>query len=95
LEDKVYVFKRERGHCFYCDVLVQPGSGGPHWDTEATLDHIIPVSQGGENSTENAVLSCYHCNYERGNLSAEYYLQYKRKLQRNYVLTSRQNHVII
>ena len=27
-----------------------------------TFDHLIPVSEGGEDSQENLALACFHCN---------------------------------
>ena len=34
------------------------------------VDHIVPVSQGGEHNRENLVLSCANCNAKRKWLSA-------------------------
>ncbi|RUM41295.1 MAG: hypothetical protein DSY80_09065 [Desulfocapsa sp.] len=34
----------------------------------ATIDHIIPVSQGGENNPENFVAACGFCNSRRGSI---------------------------
>lgn len=31
----------------------------------ATVDHVIPISEGGGNSLLNLVSSCYDCNAER------------------------------
>ncbi len=33
----------------------------------ASIDHIIPVTRGGENSIENYVTSCWKCNLMYGN----------------------------
>jgi len=30
------------------------------------LDHIIPISKGGQNTVENLVLCCRHCNLSKG-----------------------------
>ncbi|MGH8504837.1 MAG: HNH endonuclease, partial [Stenotrophobium sp.] len=32
----------------------------------ATLDHIQPVSKGGDNSLHNLTTACLHCNSRRG-----------------------------
>jgi hypothetical protein len=34
--------------------------------SEATLEHVIPFSQGGSNELDNLRLSCLACNQERG-----------------------------
>ena len=30
------------------------------------LDHIIPISKGGQNEKSNLILSCRHCNISKG-----------------------------
>ncbi len=32
-----------------------------------TVDHIIPVADGGEDSFENLALACFHCNRRKSN----------------------------
>ena len=32
----------------------------------ATLDHLIPLSQGGSHHPENVVLACWRCNQTKG-----------------------------
>ena len=36
---------------------------------EMTLDHLIPVSQGGSNRNDNFVLACDPCNKQRKNIA--------------------------
>jgi hypothetical protein len=51
---------RDEHTCQYCGVR---GSG-----SELTVDHIIPVSRGGANSTwENQVIACRRCNHLKSN----------------------------
>lgn len=38
---------------------------------QATVDHVIPLSQGGSSGTKNTVLACRHCNSLKGSLSEE------------------------
>lgn len=52
------VFKRDGFSCMYC------GNTPPAVVLE--VDHIIPVSAGGENSLENYVTSCFECNRGKG-----------------------------
>lgn len=46
-----------------------------------TIEHVIPLSWGGDNCWENLVGACYDCNDERGNkyTAEEFYL--KKQLQ--------------
>ncbi|WP_107671317.1 HNH endonuclease [Cyanothece sp. BG0011] len=32
-----------------------------------TIDHIIPLNQGGGNNRENLALACFHCNRKKSN----------------------------
>ena len=32
-----------------------------------TVDHVIPIAQGGSNSVENLALACFHCNRRKSN----------------------------
>lgn len=48
------IFKRDSFKCQYC------GKSAPNVVLE--IDHIIPVSKGGDNDLLNLVTSCYDCN---------------------------------
>lgn len=53
------VFKRDSFSCQYC------GAQSP--DSVLHVDHIIPVSKGGDNSITNLVTSCADCNQGKSN----------------------------
>ncbi len=48
------IFERDGYKCHYCGQKVD--------ETNATLDHKIPISKGGNNSKENLVTCCHECN---------------------------------
>lgn len=48
------VFKRDKFTCQYC------GKTAP--DVKLEIDHIKPVSKGGDNNILNLITSCYDCN---------------------------------
>lgn len=50
------VMKRDRYTCQYCGTK-----------SDLTLDHVMPRSRGGEDSWENLVTACNHCNVKKGN----------------------------
>ena len=52
-----FIFGRSNGKCVYCGAQA----------TE--IDHVIPRSNGGTNSTYNLVASCRACNKKKSNLS--------------------------
>ena len=58
-ENRLSVFERDNYLCKYC--------GKQLTRFTATLDHIQPVSKGGDNSIDNLVTACLHCNSIRGN----------------------------
>lgn len=49
---------REWPYCHYCEQPLE-------WH-ETTLDHVIPVSAGGETSWENTEIACEECNTLKG-----------------------------
>ena len=68
-EDRVDIvkFKKESDKvCNYCGKQITKKE-------ELTVDHVVPISKGGENVKENFVISCKTCNLEKANLSAERY----------------------
>jgi len=52
------VFARDEHTCQYC--------GRRYGATQLSLDHIVPRSQGGDDSWENVVCACIHCNVRKG-----------------------------
>jgi hypothetical protein len=48
------LFERDEWTCRYCAEAVTPET--------VTLDHVVPVSQGGTNERENLVTACLTCN---------------------------------
>lgn len=56
--------------CCFCDWEMSYSS--------ATLEHIMPVSKGGQTVSENLTLSCEACNNERG---ARDFDTYRREMQ--------------
>jgi hypothetical protein len=52
---KRYVYERDGGRCRQC-----------YGTTDLEYDHIVPFSQGGNNSANNIRLLCRDCNRRRG-----------------------------
>jgi 5-methylcytosine-specific restriction endonuclease McrA len=49
---RAFVFDRDNYTCRYCGEL-----GG-----RLECDHVVPVSRGGTNDTENLTTACFRCN---------------------------------
>lgn len=56
---KAELYRRQQGSCPWCDKPLPT-----LW--EATLDHIIPKSHGGDRSIDNMQLMHAQCNKEKG-----------------------------
>ncbi len=57
------VLRRDNYVCQYCSKNLKP--------IQATIDHIIPKSQGGGTSFLNCVTACYPCNNRKANRTPE------------------------
>jgi len=58
--NKAYWMNDEQIECFYCNVKLR-------FKVQATVDHIIPLSKNGKNSSSNCVFACKKCNEQKGN----------------------------
>lgn len=67
--------------CVYCEI--------PLTMENATADHIIPISQYGNNCQVNLLVSCESCNGERGNIPFTEYLKIKN------IKYKKQKHIFI
>lgn len=66
---KEFITIHSEAKCLYCDSKLTVSN--------ATADHIIPISNGGNNAQINIIVCCKSCNSERGNLPFKEYLDMK------------------
>jgi 5-methylcytosine-specific restriction endonuclease McrA len=59
--------KRDGDQCAYCDNSLIFGKTNGYEPLKATIDHVLPLSLGGEHSWDNVVLACSACNSSKGN----------------------------
>jgi len=64
-ERRLALYMRDGLACVWC------GSGLEDEGVTLSLDHVVPVSQGGVNGSRNLVTSCRKCNSVRGDRSLE------------------------
>jgi 5-methylcytosine-specific restriction endonuclease McrA len=64
-EYRLAMYMRDKCRCVYCGVQVVPGAPITQ-SNAATLEHIVPVTDGGSNSYTNLVTCCAYCNDSRG-----------------------------
>lgn len=72
---KSFVNNNRGSICLYCENKLNIEN--------ATADHIVPISDGGNNCQVNLIVCCKNCNEERGNLDFNIYLQKKNKRYNN------------
>lgn len=75
---KEFVEQHSDASCVYCDTKLTTEN--------ATADHIIPISEGGNNAQVNLVVCCKDCNNERGNLDFKYYMAKKNSKKIKYFI---------
>lgn len=63
--DPIEVLERDGWRCHLCGVKTPKKLRGTYADQAPELDHIIPLSQGGEHSRRNTACSCRKCNIEK------------------------------
>lgn len=62
------VYTRDNYTCYLCRTVLDPediGRGAP------TLDHILPLSLGGQHTWDNVRTACRSCNASKGQLTPE------------------------
>ena len=57
------VLARDGWQCRYCQRKL---GRGPRWYGKVHIDHVYPVSRGGETVLENLVTACWRCNTAKG-----------------------------
>jgi 5-methylcytosine-specific restriction endonuclease McrA len=72
---KEFLEEAKNPKCIYCNCKLNT--------TNATTDHIIPISKGGNNCQVNLVVVCHDCNSQRGNLDFYEYLRIKNPTNKN------------
>lgn len=65
---RIRVAERAGWKCFWCDQSVRMDMG---WQNSATIEHVLPKSQGGTNKLSNLTCACYRCNRLRRTQSVD------------------------
>jgi 5-methylcytosine-specific restriction endonuclease McrA len=72
---KEFIEQHKDAKCLYCETKLN--------DKNATADHIVPISDGGNNTQVNLIVCCNDCNNERGNIEFKTYISMKNKKYKN------------
>lgn len=75
---------RDSAKCCFCRRTLTRGT--------ATLEHVIPLANGGDWSEGNLKLSCENCNHERGSQPFDEFRKAKRdKIDRLIAMANERN----
>ena len=69
---RVAILRRDNNTCYYCGI-----------PTATTVDHLTPLDKGGDDSFNNLVSACTHCNYSKGNRTEEQYIKARNRQHRS------------
>lgn len=59
---------RQNDRCAYCFCRMRTARHKTQAAMRATVDHIIPMSKGGDDSIENTCAACFACNNEKSDM---------------------------
>ena len=54
----IRILSKQKGRCCYCHCPVE----------RLTLEHIVPISKGGNHTAKNISFACINCNKRKGDL---------------------------
>lgn len=66
-ENRLKLYEAQGGRCYICGRMTKLDPKYENYDDFATVDHIVPVSKGGDNRLKNLALCCKLCNNLKGN----------------------------
>lgn len=64
--DPFEIFERDRWRCHLCGCKTPKRLRGTYQDRAPELDHIVPLSKGGQHTRTNTACSCRKCNHAKG-----------------------------
>lgn len=64
------ILERDDYTCCYCGATRQDGM--------LQIDHVIPISQGGQTTFENLVTACRSCNFQKGDRALDEWSEHIR-----------------
>lgn len=64
--DPFKVFERDRWRCHLCGIRTPKSARGTYQDNAPELDHLQPLSRGGQHTYANTACCCRRCNIAKG-----------------------------
>jgi hypothetical protein len=67
------VLSEQQNHrCCWCGTRMCEAQGTPD---SATIEHITPLSKGGEDRPHNFAVACAYCNHRRGSMTVDTFMK--------------------
>jgi 5-methylcytosine-specific restriction endonuclease McrA len=60
------VLERDNWTCYICGQSTPKELRGTHGDNAPELDHVVPITRGGEHTRANVRCACRRCNNQKG-----------------------------
>ena len=60
------IFERDRGKCFHCTKTLCFNNRAHGTKGAWHIEHLVPFSEGGDDSLRNLRAACINCNLEKG-----------------------------
>lgn len=76
------IFKRDNWVCQACGTETPRSMRGTGEDNEPNMDHIMPLSRGGDHAPSNCRCLCRKCNMDKGALTDKEWRAKKRERRR-------------
>lgn len=70
------LYKRDKGICYICGKHLVLNDNYNRLDAP-TIEHVIPIAQGGTHTWDNVRLACRNCNNHKGTKTYKEYLESK------------------
>jgi len=89
-QDFNWSLSNERDYCPYCGVKFSDVAPSGFSQSQYHVDHMDPLSKGGENSIRNAVVCCGPCNIKKGR---QLFKNWLKKLEPKYLKLAKEIYV--
>jgi 5-methylcytosine-specific restriction endonuclease McrA len=77
--DPLLVLRRDNWRCYLCGIETPQELRGTTEPNAPEIDHVIPISRGGEHSEGNARCSCRKCNNQKKSKTPQEYREWLAK----------------
>lgn len=64
-----YVYNRDEWTCYLCGINVKTYNHRKYMKDRASIDHVVPISKGGDHTYSNVMTCCVACNIRKGSRS--------------------------